>query len=196
MKRLFDLAVVTIGVIVFAPLFVLLPLLIWLDDGGPVFFKQWRLGKYKRPFVIYKYRTMCNNKVTRVGRWLRKSGLDELPQFFNILSGEMSVVGPRPLTITDVHRLRWDDRHHIRRWHHLPGITGLAQLYAGRGAKVSWFFDKHYNDRQSFRLDMQILILTFVISIVGKHWVRRWLQREHAGANVLWGLAQSMLRFN
>lgn len=178
MKRQFDLAIACFGLIVFAPLFILLPLFIWLDDGGPVFFKQWRLGKYKRPFVIYKYRTMCNNKVTRVGRWLRKSGLDELPQFFNILRGEMSVVGPRPLTITDVQRLRWDDRYHIRRWHHLPGITGLAQLYAGRGAKVSWFFDRHYNDRQSFRLDMQIIILSFVINIAGKHRVRRWLQRE------------------
>ena len=184
MKRYFDISMAIGGLLFFLPVFLLISLLIKLDDRGPILFTQQRLGKYKRPFQIYKFRSINAGKVTRVGHWLRKSGLDELPQIFNILKGNMSVVGPRPLTFDDIQRIGWDKRYFVSRWHIKPGITGLAQLYAGRSAHHSWLFDKTYLKNESFLLDLKIIFITFVMNIIGKRRVRTWLyQRNNITVN-------------
>ena len=175
MKRLIDIALSVVGIITFLPVFLLIPILIRLDDGGPVFFRQARLGQFKRPFRIYKFRSMRDGRVTRIGRWLRRSGLDEIPQFLNIYKGEMSVVGPRPLTLADVQRLGWDTRYYIARWQIKPGLTGLSQLYAGRSAHHSWFYDKAYLKNPHLWLDLQIILLSFAMNVLGKRRVRNWL---------------------
>lgn len=176
MKRILDISFALSGFILFLPAFIVIPLFIRLEDGGAVFFRQLRLGQYKRPFRIVKFRSMRNGNVTRIGRWLRASGLDELPQFYNVLLGDMSIVGPRPLTFADTQRLGWDHRFHICRWHLKPGITGMAQLYAGRGAKVSWFFDKRYVREQTTGMDLRIILLTTLMNLFGKRRIRAWLQ--------------------
>jgi len=177
-KRYIDIGLAIVGFVVFAPLWVLVPLLIKWEDGGDIFFLQRRLGRFKRPFFIYKFRTMRDGKVTQIGRWLRRTGLDELPQFINIIKGEMSIVGPRALTFDDVVRLGWDRRYYIRRWHVKPGITGLGQLYAGRSARHSWLFDKTYLKQHCVLLDVKIVLLSFIMNLFGKAIVRAWLYRH------------------
>jgi len=184
MKRQIDICLAVTGLLCFLPLMILIALLIKLDDGGPVLFRQFRLGKYKRPFLIYKFRSMRNGKVTRIGHWLRKTGLDELPQLINILKNEMSVVGPRPLTYADIRRMGWDRRYYIARWHIKPGITGLAQVHAGQSAHHSWLCDKTYLKHKSIRLDLKIILLTLFMNVLGKQRVRAWLfQRNHVRVN-------------
>src|SRR5437868_6370667 len=128
LKRAFDLVGAVAGVVVFAPVMVVAAVGILLDDGRPILFRQARVGYRRRPFSIFKFRSMRDGRVTRVGRVLRATGLDEVPQFFNILRGEMSGVGPRPLTEADIARLGWNDRGVDFRWRVNPGLTGLAQL--------------------------------------------------------------------
>lgn len=184
MKRSIDLCLAITALVCFLPLMLLIAMLIKLDDGGPILFRQYRLGKYKRPFLIYKFRSMRDNKVTRIGHWLRGSGLDELPQIVNIIQGEMSVVGPRPLTYDDIRRMGWDRRNYIARWHINPGITGLAQLHAGRSAHHSWLYDKTYLKHESIALDSKIILLTVLMNVLGKRRVRNWLfQRNHVTVN-------------
>ncbi len=130
------------GLMLLSPVFAVVALAILLDDGGPVFFMQSRLGRGRAPFRIYKFRSMREGRVTRAGAWLRTTGLDELPQLVNLLRGDMSLVGPRPLTAEDVRRLGWEGAERDIRWSLRPGIAGLAQLYAGRGARLSWFLDR------------------------------------------------------
>lgn len=184
MKRFVDMCLAVAGILALLPVLLLIAMLIKLDDGGPILFRQLRLGKYKRPFLIYKFRTMRDGNITRIGSWLRTSGLDELPQMINIFKGDMSVVGPRPLTYDDIHRMGWDRRHFITRWHIKPGITGLAQLYAGRSVHHSWLYDKTYLKNTSLLLDSKIIFLTLVINFIGKRRVRSWLyQRNHVKVN-------------
>jgi len=178
-KKYLDLPLAVAGLICFLPIMMLIALMIKLDDGGPIFYTQYRLGKYKRPFLIYKFRSMRSGKITRVGRWLRKSGLDELPQLLNILRKEMSIVGPRPLTLEDVQRLGWDVRYYISRWHVKPGITGLAQLYAGRSAHHSWLYDKTYLRHMAIAFDIKIILLSLIINVFGKARVRAWLLQRN-----------------
>ena len=113
-KRAVDLAGATSACVVFAPIVAAIALAIWLDDRGSPFFTQTRVGTTRRVFRIFKLRTMRAGEVTRVGRWLRRTGLDELPQFANVWRGEMSVVGPRPLTADDLVRLDWSSASHDR----------------------------------------------------------------------------------
>ena len=185
MKRYFDVSMAIVGLLFFLPIFLLIAILIKFDDRGPVLFVQQRLGKYKRPFSIYKFRSMHDGKITHVGRWLRKSGLDELPQIINILKGDMSVVGPRPLIFEDIQRIGWDKRYFISRWHIKPGITGLAQLFAGRSIHHSWLYDKTYLKNESFLLDLKIIFITFIMNIIGKRRVRTWLYHRN-NVNVNW----------
>ena len=107
-KRAFDVAGSCAGLLVFAPVMAVVIPAVLVDDGPPILFRQRRLGLYRRPFSILKIRTMRDGSPTRVGRILRATGLDEIPQFINILSGEMSAVGPRPLTESDVAEPRLD----------------------------------------------------------------------------------------
>jgi len=115
MKRLFDIAGAVAGVVFFSPVMVVVAAAVLMDDGRPVLFPQERVGYRRRPFVIWKFRTMRDGQVTRTGRVLRASGLDEVAQFFNILKGDMSAVGPRPLTDADVQRLGWARAAYARR---------------------------------------------------------------------------------
>ena len=139
MKRAFDIALAALALIALAPLFVMIAILIKLDSRGPVLFKQERMGKGFRPFLIYKFRTMVEDapllgaaityggdaRITRAGRILRQSKLDELPQLFNILKGDMSFVGPRPEVRQYVELFRSDYEHILKV---RPGLTDLASL--------------------------------------------------------------------
>jgi lipopolysaccharide/colanic/teichoic acid biosynthesis glycosyltransferase len=138
-KRLFDLFFATVGLILLSPLFLLLAALVKAADGGPVFFRQVRVGRNGRPFRILKFRSMVANaekqglsvtcdgdaRITRIGRWLRKTKLDELPQLWNVFVGDMSLVGPRPEVPRYVAKYTLDQRRVLAL---KPGITDLATL--------------------------------------------------------------------
>lgn len=179
MTRIFDL-IITIPLLFFlSPLLIVLSILIYFFQGKSVFFFQERLGKNHLKFKIIKFRTMTNelnsegqllpdvNRTTKIGNFLRKSSLDELPGLFNVLKGEMSLVGPRPLPTIygDRYSPEENRRHEIK-----PGITGWAQVN-GRNA-ISWKekfkLDVWYVDNKSFFLDIKILILTFYKVILRK----------------------------
>ncbi len=179
-KRAFDITVATLALGVFAPLLVLIAVIIALDSRGPVFFRQFRHGRNRRPFKIYKFRTMKADgeevvlqakagdaRITRFGAFLRRTSLDELPQLFNVLLGQMSIVGPRP------HAVRHDlvfERHlpdyHLR-FRCKPGIIGLAQLNGARGEIRSrrdivrrTKLDLLYQRKWAFLLDLRLLCAT------------------------------------
>lgn len=163
------------------PIFIVTTVAIKLDDGGRVFFLQDRLGKYGEIFQVFKFRTMIENadnyldqngmptkdRITRVGRILRLYSIDELPQIFNILKGDMSFIGPRPALVSHWNRYTEFQK---RRVEILPGITGLAQVN-GRN-NLPWSerikLDIDYIDNQSFLLDLKILYKTFVVILKGK----------------------------
>ena len=176
-KRAFDLLGAGTACLVFAPLVAAIALATVIEDGGPAFFVQTRLGRHRRPFEILKFRSMRDGRVTRVGHWLRRTGFDELPQFVNVCRGEMSVVGPRPLTAEDVQRLGWNGPELDWRFGTKPGITGLSQLLAGRGAAASRRLDRLYLRGQDPLVDLQLVALSFFVNVVGKQRFRRLLRR-------------------
>ena len=178
-KRLFDLIVTCAIGLVFLPVIILLALLIYLTIGHPVFFKQQRPGLKEKPFYIYKFRSMSIKKnslgelssdadrLTNFGRWIRSTSLDELPGLWNVLKGEMSLVGPRPLLME---YLPLYNSEQTRRNEVKPGITGWAQVN-GRNA-ISWeekfILDVWYVDNQSFWLDVKIILLT-IKKVIFRH---------------------------
>ena len=168
-KRIFDLSVALLVIAgVLSWLLPLLALLIKLDSKGPVFFVQRRMGRYSQPFRCYKLRSMVNGRITRLGGWLRHTHLDELPQFFNVLLGSMSVVGPRPYMPADCRSFEkivpdGGFRHQVR-----PGITGLAQsrglhdVYCDRAVILQRYrCDSYYVRNAGILLDLRILSRTF-----------------------------------
>ncbi len=173
MKRFFDLCVALTLLLFLFPFMVLIALLIRWRTGLPVLFRQQRPGLHAKPFYIYKFRTMNdargNNgdllpdaaRLTDPGRFLRKFSLDELPQLFNVMRGDLSLVGPRPLLMAylPLYSPEQARRHAVK-----PGMTGWAQVN-GRNA-VSWEekfeYDVWYVDHQSFRLDMKIMWMTLI----------------------------------
>lgn len=177
-KRFFDAIISCTALIVFGPVLLLLAIVVWMKLGRPVLFIQERPGKNAIPFRIYKFRTMTNERgadgvllpnnerLTGFGRFLRSTSLDELPELWNVLVGDMSLVGPRPLRMDYLERYSPEQarRHEVR-----PGITGWAQVN-GRNA-ISWeekfAFDVWYVDNRSFRLDLKILWLT-VIKVINR----------------------------
>lgn len=196
-KRAFDVAVSAAGLMVFAPVALLIAVAIKLEDGGPILFTQERVGLNGRVFSAYKFRSMMpdaerftgavqatagDTRVTRVGRLLRATAFDELPQLWNILRGDMSIVGPRPLrpgeadTTADGRHLPlsaipgYEARHRVR-----PGLTGLAQVYAPRDLPRTGKFryDLLYQRRAGFWLDVRLILLSFWITVRG-----RWEHRE------------------
>jgi sugar transferase EpsL len=171
-KRFLDLALTIPGLILFSPFLAILSILIALKMGRPVIFQQARLGYRQKAFNVMKFRTMTDEhdaegrllpdeeRLTPLGRFLRSASLDELPELINVLKGEMSLVGPRPLF------LHYKERYNpeqLRRHAVLPGVTGWAQIN-GRNA-LSWpekfRLDIWYVDHYSLRLDIKILFLTF-----------------------------------
>jgi lipopolysaccharide/colanic/teichoic acid biosynthesis glycosyltransferase len=177
-KRLFDVAGALGGLLFFSPVIVAVAAAILADDGRPVLFAQARLGRGRRPFTILKFRSMRDGRVTRVGRLLRATGLDELPQFLNILRGDMSAVGPRPLTADDVARLGWTAPRHDFRWRVAPGLTGLAQLAGPPSPAGALVLDRWYVGRRTLRLDVRLIALSFAVNALGKTRVQRWLSSD------------------
>ncbi len=171
-KRAFDLLLVLPGLVLLSPILALVAVLVWIGIGRPVVFRQTRAGRAGKPFVSYKFRTMTNERdekgellpdeqrLTGLGRFLRSFSLDELPSILNVLRGEMSLVGPRPLYVRYLERYSPDQ---ARRLEVLPGITGLAQI-SGRNA-LAWEerfrLDVWYIDHWSLWLDLKILLITF-----------------------------------
>lgn len=181
-KRLFDFLLSLILHIVLSPLFLIIAILIKLDSEGEVFFKQERAGLNGKPFMIYKFRTMVKNaekigdgyytgendpRITRIGRFLRKTSLDELPQLINILKGEMSIIGPRPTLMYQVEK--YDDFQR-KRLLMKPGVTGLAQVY-GRNS-LSWperiKYDVYYVENWNLWMDIKIFFKTFLVVLKGE----------------------------
>ena len=181
LKRAFDVAGSCAGLLVFAPVMVLVIPAVLIDDGPPLLFRQRRLGLHRRPFSILKIRTMRDGRPTRVGRLLRATGLDEIPQFVNILAGEMSAVGPRPLTEEDVVRLGWTGSECDARWDVKPGLTGLAQIAGPPTHQEALELDRVYSAGWNPRLDCLLIALSFAVNVFGKARVQRataaWLTR-------------------
>lgn len=178
-KRILDFCCALVAVVLFSPLMAVCAVAIKLDDGSPVLFRQTRPGKDGKLFRLYKFRTMSVNtkdengeelsdmqRMTKIGRILRKTSLDELPQFVNVLRGEMSFIGPRPLLCEYLELYSPDQarRHEVR-----PGISGLAQVN-GRNA-ITWEekfdFDVEYVDNLSLMLDIRILFKTVSNVLMG-----------------------------
>ncbi len=154
--------------IMLLPFILIVSLLIYLSSGYPIFFKQERVGKAKRLFTIYKFRTMKHNRITREGSIIRKTGLDEIPQLGNIIKGEMNFVGPRPLTKNDINRLGWHEKKFESRWSVKPGITGIAQLSKVCNAELSIKNDLYYVSHKSFLLDIRLILKSTLVPIFGK----------------------------
>lgn len=172
-KIIFDKTLALFLIILFSPIYIIVSLLIWAKIGRPILFRQKRPGLNGEIFGIYKFRTMTNEKdengellpddqrLVGVGKFIRSASLDELPQIFNVLKGDMSFVGPRPLLIEylPLYNERQKKRHDVK-----PGITGWAQVN-GRNA-ISWEqkfdYDVWYVEHQSFWLDIKILWMTFL----------------------------------
>lgn len=177
LKRLLDAIVSAGALLVLTPLLLVISLLVRITSSGPVLFRQGRLGLRGVPFTIYKFRTMVTNapdirnedgsafsgkddfRVTRVGRVLRKTSFDELPQLLNVLKGDMSLVGPRPDQVDQIQYYTVDE---ARKLSVKPGITGLAQINGRNG--IPWqqrkLLDVEYVRQQSLWLDLRILVLT------------------------------------
>lgn len=172
MKRAFDVLFSTAGILFLSPAFILLAALVCIKMGTPVFFRQTRPGLHSRLFTLYKFRTMTNDRddvgnllsdgerLTRLGRFLRSTSLDELPQLYNVLKGEMSIVGPRPLYMK---YLSYYTEHEKKRHAVKPGITGWAQIH-GRN-HLPWderlALDVWYAEHHTLRLDLEIVAKTF-----------------------------------
>lgn len=178
-KRAFDIAASAAGLLILAPLMALIALAVALDSGFPVCFAQVRMGRGFRPFRLWKFRTMRNGvpgprvtvagdpRVTRVGRWLRRTKLDELPQLWNVLRGDMSLVGPRPALPEEAAGYREWQRSRLNA---APGITGLWQV-SGRSDlpfDEMILLDLYYIENWSPLLDLSILMRTVPIVLFGK----------------------------
>jgi sugar transferase EpsL len=179
MKRLFDITISLIMLIILSPMFIALYFAIRFNMGKPVFFTQQRIGIGASTFTIIKFRTMMQPsfsegkliddslRITKLGKFLRSYSLDELPEFLNVLRGEMSLVGPRPLLVDYLSKYTPDQ---ARRHDALPGITGLAQIN-GRNL-LSWEekfkYDVSYVENQTFFLDLRILLKTLSLVLSRK----------------------------
>ncbi len=170
-KRLFDITMTTISLLVCLPCLIVIALMIRCCLGSPVLFQQRRLGLHGKIFLIYKFRSMLDKRNTRgelladsqrltwLGRWLRATSLDELPQLWNVLKGEMSLVGPRPLLLEELPDC---PKTQAKRHAVPPGITGWAQINGRNALSVQekLAFDLWYVEHQSLWLDCKILLLT------------------------------------
>ena len=192
-KRFVDFFIALFAIVIFSPLFLICYIAVRREDGGPAIFKQERIGRFGRPFYIYKFRSMYQDaeaklqtlkdqnemqgfmfkmkndpRITKIGKILRKTSIDELPQFFNVLEGSMSLIGTRPPTVDEYNQY---SAHHKRRISIKPGITGLWQV-SGR-SEITDFeeivrLDCFYIDHWSITGDIKILLKTFAAVFTGK----------------------------
>ena len=184
-KRLFDLVVASILLIIASPIMLIASLAIKLDDGGPIFYRQERVGKDGQVFNVVKFRTMRldaekdtgpilaedhDQRITRVGKVIRNFRIDEMPQFFNVLRGQMSLIGPRPERPYFVERFREEVKGYDERLQVLPGITGLAQINGGYATtpELKLKYDLMYIYHQSFLLDLQVIAETVKVVLTGR----------------------------
>lgn len=180
-KRLLDILLSITGIIILLPLLIIVPILIKAESRGPIIFKQVRAGRDSKPFYIYKFRSMridapnlatndfidSNNFITNIGGFIRKTSIDEIPQLFNILKGDMSIVGPRPVILDEI------DLIELRRGYRvdsmLPGITGWAQINGrdsiGNIEKVK--YDYEYLIKRNIGFDLYIIVMT-VLKVLKK----------------------------
>jgi len=193
LKRIFDIAISLPAIIVLLPVFAVIVIAIRVSSKGPAIFRQERAGKDGRPFTFYKFRTMKvdadpfgpspksdgDPRLTRIGRFLREYSLDELPQLFNVLKGNMSIVGPRPLYVSQV--AEWNERQ-AKRLLVKPGLTGLAQI-SGRGEltrEEKLELDVKYVETASLWLDLKIILRTFAQIFSRKSiYEKRYSQTEY-----------------
>lgn len=205
-KRLFDVGLSGVGLALSLPLWGVIALAVKLEDGGSVFYRQQRVGKAAREFTALKFRSMVEDsdeewgvlpasandpRITRVGRILRATAMDELPQLWNILRGDMSFVGPRAEWVELVKKFcreipAFNQRHAVR-----PGLTGLAQIYGHSELPRRWKlrYDLLYIKKQDLWLDTRLITLSFLTTFLGKwedrqeklpRWVSRWERRRRA----------------
>ena len=191
-KRLLDIALAGAGLVASSPLWLVLAALIKLEDRGPVFYSQERAGQSGRPFRVWKFRSMVPDaerhvgavqatendpRITRIGRLMRATAMDELPQLWNIFVGDMSFVGPRALRPGEIEVLGngrlealEDVPGYAERCLLRPGLTGIAQIYARRDItrRRKFRYDRLYISRQSFRLDVRLILLSFWITFRGR----------------------------
>lgn len=192
-KRTFDLLLSSLGLILSLPLWFIFAILIWLEDRGPIFYRQKRVGKNGRIFEVLKFRSMIKEaekytgpiwasendpRVTKVGRVLRATAMDELPQLWNIFKGDMSFVGPRPERPELVKEFIKEYPDFKKRFVVKPGLTGLAQVYGQYDTppQHKLKYDLLYIKKQSFLLDLKLILLSFLITFKGK-----W---EHRGRKI------------
>ena len=190
MKRLIDLLIATICLIIFSPLLLICYLAVRLEDGGPAIFKQERIGRFGRPFTIYKFRSMKvgseegspslfqsgddDHRLTKIGRFLRKRHLDELPQLWNVFIGDMAFVGPRPERAYYIKLIEKEDPRYYMLYQIRPGVTSYATLYNGytdtmEKMLIRLQYDLDYLEHRSWSLDMTILLKTFFYIAFGKN---------------------------
>lgn len=187
-KRVFDLIVAMICLIIFSPLFLYCYIAIRRENNGPVIYKQERIGRFGRPFYIYKFRSMVvgaeeqgpqlcdtddDGRLTKIGKFLRNHHLDELPQFWNVFKGEMSFVGPRPERKFFIDQIMEHDNRYKYLYQIRPGITSMATLYNGYTDTMDKMLkrlemDLYYLENRSWLLDFKILGLTFAKIAFGK----------------------------
>jgi lipopolysaccharide/colanic/teichoic acid biosynthesis glycosyltransferase len=187
-KRLIDLFVAIICLIIFSPLMLICYIAVKHEDGGPAIFKQERIGLFGRPFTIYKFRSMRldaekngpalyqhdnETRMTKVGKFLRDHHLDELPQLWNVVKGDMSFIGPRPERKYYIDQIMEHDQRYTYLYQVRPGVTSYATLYNGYTDTMEKMLrrlelDLYYLEHHSLWLDFKLLILTFINIVFGK----------------------------
>ncbi|WP_293526781.1 sugar transferase [Prevotella sp.] len=187
-KRVFDFLVAFVALVVFSPLFIVCYFAVKHEDGGPAIFKQERIGRFGRPFYIYKFRSMRvdaekngpalyqherDTRMTKVGKFLRVHHLDELPQLWNVLKGEMSFIGPRPERKFYIDQIMLYDARYEYLYQIRPGVTSYATLYNGYTDTMEKMLkrlelDLYYLKHRSWWFDITILFKTFVNLAIGK----------------------------
>lgn len=189
MKRTLDITLAIFCLVIFSPVILLCALAVWRDVGRPVIFRQERIGKGGKPFMIYKFRSMGkdaeeenvprlsqgmdDDRLTRTGRFLREHHLDELPQLWNVLKGDMSFVGYRPERKYFIEKIMEQDNRYERLYTMKPGVTSLATLYNGYTDSMEKMLkrlelDLYYQERHTLRMDLDILWRTFIKTVTGK----------------------------
>ncbi len=189
-KRIFDFFLAFVALILFSPLFVIFYFAVKSEDGGPAIFKQKRIGRFGRPFYIYKFRSMRMDaekkgptlfkgddedpRLTKIGRFLRRHHLDELPQLWNVFKGDMSFVGPRPERAFYIRMIQKKDPRYYMLYQIRPGVTSYATLYNGytdtlEKMLIRLQYDLEYLEHRSWLLDLTILMKTFLYIVFGKN---------------------------